>query len=102
MKMMDNVEVIVEKERYAKHGVHKGMQGWICMEYNGSGYWLINFPQYGEKADIAEIPVKEEDLKQIHIMNAIVNEQIKAQFEESEKNKKAFSDSPEDLSEYMI
>ena len=39
MKMMDNVEVIVEKERYAKHGVHKGMQGWICLEENVDGYW---------------------------------------------------------------
>ena len=102
MKMMDNVEVIVEKESYAKHGVHKGMQGWICLEENVDGYWLVNFPQYGEKADIAEIPVKEEDLKQIHIMNAIVNEQIKAQFEEAEKDKKMFSDLPEDLSEYII
>ena len=102
MKMMDNVEVIVEKERYAKHGVHKGMHGWICLEENIDGYWLVNFPQYGEKADIAEIPVKEADLKQIHIMNAIVNEQIKAQFEEAEKDKKMFSDLPEDLSEYII
>ena len=102
MKMMDNVEVIVEKERYAKHGVHKGMHGWICLEENIDGYWLVNFPQYGEKEDIATTSVKEEDLKQIHIMNAIVNEQIKAQFEEAEKDKKALSDAPEDLSEYMI
>lgn len=26
MKQLDCVEVIVEKEKYAKHGVHKGMQ----------------------------------------------------------------------------
>ena len=102
MKMMDNVEVIVEKERYAKHGVHKGMQGWICEEYKGSGYWLVNFPQYGEKPDITTTSIKEEDLKVIPVMYAIVNEQIKAQFEEADKDKKAFSDAPEDLSEYMI
>lgn len=29
MKEMDCVEVIVEKEGYAKEGVHKGMQGWM-------------------------------------------------------------------------
>ena len=102
MKMMDCVEVIVEKERYAKNGVHKGMQGWICLEENVDGYWLVNFPQYGEKEDIAEISVKEEDLKEIPVMYAIVNEQIKAQFDEAEKNKKVFSESPEDFSEFLI
>ena len=30
MKEMDCVEVAVEKKRYAKEGVHQGMQGWIC------------------------------------------------------------------------
>ena len=29
MKMMDCVEVIVEKDSYAKEGVHKGMLGII-------------------------------------------------------------------------
>ncbi len=32
------------------------------------------------KNDIATIAVKEEDLKEIPIMHAIINEQIKAQF----------------------
>ncbi|MBO5021521.1 MAG: hypothetical protein J6J13_06700 [Clostridia bacterium] len=81
MKMMDCVEVIVEKDKYAKDGVHKGMQGWICLEDNSNGTWLVNFPQYGEKYDIAEISVKEEDLKLIPKMDARVNEQIKAQFD---------------------
>lgn len=102
MEMMDNVEVIVEKERYARDGVHKGMQGWICLDEKSNGYWLVNFPQYGEKPDIATTSIKEEDLKEIPVMYAIVNEQIKAQFEEAEKNKMAFSDTPEDISEYMI
>ena len=62
MKEMDCVEVIVEKEKYAKDGVHKGMQGWICLDDCSNGYWLVNFPQYGEKDDIAEISIKEEDL----------------------------------------
>ena len=80
MKMMDCVEVIVEKEEYATDGVHKGMNGWICLEQRTEGYWLVNFPQCGEKNDIAEISVKKEDLKQIPIMYAMINEQIKAEF----------------------
>ena len=80
MKEMDCVEVIVEKEKYVKDGVHKGMQGWICLDDNSNGTWLVNFPQYGEKTDIATISVDEQDLKVIPVMHAIVNEQIKAKF----------------------
>ena len=80
MKEMDCVEVIVEKEKYSKHGVHKGMHGWICDERNIDNSWLVNFPQCGEKNDIATIAVKEEDLKEIPVMHAIINEQIKAKF----------------------
>lgn len=84
--MTNCLEAIVEKEKYAKEGVHKGMQGWICYDKKVNGYWLVNFPQYGEKNDIAEISVKEEDLKLIPVMHAIINEQIKAQFETLEKD----------------
>lgn len=81
MKEMDCVEVIVEKEKYAKEGVHKGMQGWICLDECSNGYWLVNFPQYGEKDDIAEISIREEDLILLpNGMDARVNERIKAQF----------------------
>lgn len=83
MKMMDCVKVMVEKEKYAKDGVHLGMQGWICLEQRTEGYWLVNFPQYGEKDDIAEISILEKDLVLLpNGMNARVNEQIKAQFED--------------------
>ncbi len=82
MKEIDNVEVIAEKEKYAKYGVHKGMQGWICDDRNINGCWLVNFPQCGEKADIAEIPVKEEDLKLIDIMHAKINEEIADKYKE--------------------
>lgn len=82
MKEIDNVEVIAEKEKYAKYGVLKGMQGWICGERNINGCWLVNFPQCGEKADIAEIPVKEEDLKLIDIMHAKINEEIADKYKE--------------------
>ena len=81
MKMMDCVEVTVEKEKYAAEGVHKGMQGWICLDDYINGTWLVNFPQCGEKEDIAEISVKEEDMKLIPVMYAIRNEEIKARFD---------------------
>ena len=82
MKEMDCVEVIVEKECYAKEGVHKGMQGWICDPNNIDGSWLINFPQYGEKQDIATIDIEETDLKLIQSMDARVNESIHTLFSE--------------------
>ena len=78
--MMDCVEVIVEKEEYAQDGVHKGMYGWICLEQRVQNYWLVNFPQCGEKDDIATISIHEDDMEVVPIMHAIVNEQIKAQF----------------------
>lgn len=82
MKELDCVEVIVEKKRYADDGVHKGMQGWICDRDCIDGYWLVNFSQYGEKDDIAEINIKEEDLLLLpNGMNARVNERIRAQYE---------------------
>ena len=97
MTYMDNVEVIVEKEKYTRDGVHKGMQGWITEPENTNGYWLVNFPQCGEKDDVATIPVREEDMNVVKILDARVNEQIKAQFDALQKGKKA-----EDVSDYMI
>lgn len=82
MKMMDCVEIIAEKEKYIKNGVHKGMQGWICLEDCTNGYWLVNFPQCGEKDDIAEISINEKDMRIIPSLNATVNEQIKEMFNE--------------------
>ncbi len=107
MKMMDCVEVITENNKYAKEGVHKGMQGWICLNDHASGTWLVNFPQCGEKEDIAEISIKEEDLKIIPVMNAAVNEQIKAQFEDSEKKSgnidtECFCKDCDDISDFMF
>ena len=55
MQEMDCIEVTVEKEKYARHGVHKGMQGWICDPRCINEAWLVNFPQCGEKDDIATI-----------------------------------------------
>ena len=81
MKEMDCVEVIVEKEKYAKHGVHKGMQGWICCEKCVEGYSLVEFPLYGEAGIIATIDVLDKDLKMIPDWNARINERMKAEHE---------------------
>ena len=80
MKELDCVEIIVEKEKYAKEGVHKGMQRWICHPDVRNGYRLVNFSQLGDKEDVATIPIKEEDMKWIESMHADINEQIKAQY----------------------
>ena len=102
MKELDCVEVIVEKKTYVREGVHIGMQGWICFDECSDGYWLVNFPQYGAKKDIATISIKEDDLKIIPKMDARVNEQIKAQFENSSEVSTEFTEKPDDLSGYLI
>jgi hypothetical protein len=82
MKMMDCVEVIVEKEEYAKEGVHKGMQGVIWLPESIDGTWDVCFPQCGAKPDIAEIPVNKEDLVLLpNGMDAKINEIIKAEWD---------------------
>lgn len=81
MKELDCVEVVVEKKRYTDDGVHKGMQGWICDDRCIDGHWLVNFPQYGEKEDIATLDVLEADLIKVPVMDARINERIRAQFE---------------------
>lgn len=106
MKEMDCVEITVEKEKYAKQGIHKGMQGWICDPRNIDNSWLVNFPQYGEQDDIATLSIKENDLILLENgMNARVNEKIKAEHEcatQNEKGKKSDSNNSGDLSGYMI
>lgn len=97
MKELDCVEIIVEKEIYAQEGVHRGMQGWICFDECSDGYWLVNFPQYGAKNDIATLSIKEDDMKIIYKMDARVNEKIKAQ-----NDSKSFAPPSDDLSSYLI
>ena len=95
MKEMDCVEVAVEKERYAKYGVHEGMQGWICDPRSIDGTWLVNFPQCGENDDIATLDIQEVDLRLLpNGMNAAINEKIKAEFEKNEGKK--------DISDYLV
>ena len=89
MKMMDCVEVIVEKAKYAKKGVHKGMQGVIWEPERENGAWVILIPQYGEKPDIADLYIQEEDLRLLPDgMDAKINEEIKARFDARAMEKK--------------
>ena len=66
MKEYDRVELIVEKEKYAKEGVHKGMEGWICDPRHINGQWLVCFDQEGALPNIATLPILEVDLKVTH------------------------------------
>ena len=102
MKMMDCVELIVEKSKYAKAGIHKGMQGVIWESECKNGCWVVLFPQYGDKEDIADLYISEDDLKIIPVMDARVNERIKAQHEDSGNSSKSLTDMPDDLSGYLI
>ena len=96
--MMDCVELIVEKTKYAKEGVHKGMQGVIWKPECKDGCWVVLFPQCGDKEDIADLYISEEDLKTIPVMDARINERIKAQFESSGDSSKTMAEKPDDLS----
>ncbi len=80
MKHLDVVRVIAEKAAYAKDGVHKGMYGWICDERCISGHWLVNFPRFGEKDDIATLSVLEIDLEHADVLRADLNEEIEKRF----------------------
>lgn len=102
MKMMDCVEVIVEKKSYVKAGVHKGMQGVLWEEECQNGCWVVLFPQYGEKEDIADIYIHEEDMKLIPVMDPKINERIKAQFENSGDSSKSLTEGSDDISGYLI
>ena len=102
MKLMDCVELTVERNEYAKEGVHKGMQGVVWEAESKDGAWVVLFPQYGEKEDIADLYINEEDLRLLpNGMDARINEQIKAQFDAPKEVDKSFSDRS-GLSDYVI
>jgi len=80
LKEYDCVELTVDRDRYAKEGVFKGMQGWICYEKCVDGFSLVNFPCYGDRPDIATISVHDEDLRVItrDESNDWINDWLKA------------------------
>lgn len=58
----DLVELTVEKDKYAKEGVHKGARGCVMADYCiGSKYYVI-FTDETTAEDIADISVHEDDL----------------------------------------
>ena len=62
-KEFDFVELLVEKEKYSKHGVHKGMCGVIMADYAVKNQYYVIFSEEGSGKDIADICVNGEDLK---------------------------------------
>ena len=59
----DLVELTVEKEKYAKEGVHKGMQGVVMENYCIDSKYSVIFTDENTGYDIADISVHEDDLK---------------------------------------
>ena len=65
MKYLDLVELIKEKHEYEKAGVKKGMFGAVMSEESINGKWQVVFSEFYTGKDIADIPVREEDI-QVH------------------------------------
>ncbi|MBQ8433625.1 MAG: hypothetical protein IJX23_02330 [Clostridia bacterium] len=63
MKEYDRVELIVDREEYAKHRVFKDMEGWICDPRKIHGKWLVCFDLADHLPEYPIIEVHEEDLK---------------------------------------
>lgn len=58
----DLVELAVEKEKYAKEGVHKGDRGAVMEPYCINSRYYVIFTEEGTGQDIADISVDEDDL----------------------------------------
>ena len=65
VKEYDHVELLVEKERYAQYGVHKGMSGIICDPRRLHGTRLVCFDEEAYFDEFPILTVREEDLKVI-------------------------------------
>ena len=58
----DLVELTVEKEKYAKFGVHKGMRGVVMENYCIASEYYVIFTDESTAEDIADLCVYEDDL----------------------------------------
>lgn len=67
-KDCDLVELLVEDEKYAKDGIHKGERGVIAIDYAVEGYILVDFSGIDKNGNYYGdcISVKLEDLKKIN------------------------------------
>jgi len=83
MKEKDCVEVIVGEEKYARYGVHKGMQGRAHYQISNTNCWFVNFPNCDSRAKIIREPIDTKDLKLLPDgINPKVNEEIRRKFGE--------------------
>ena len=57
----DWVQIIVEKEEYAKYGVHKGMDGCVLMPDSYDNTWYVEFSKDGSGEVLADLCVARED-----------------------------------------
>lgn len=64
MKEYDEVRITVEKEKYAKYNVHKGMIGWICDDRIINEQHLVCFDD-NDLDDYPIIAVKIKDLEMV-------------------------------------
>ena len=62
MKYLDLVELVTEREEYAKCGVRKGMFGAIMSEKKIGDKWQVIFSEFYTGKDIADLLVRENDL----------------------------------------
>ncbi len=63
MKEYDIVELIKERPEYTKEGVKVGDFGAVMSEKSINGRWYVIFSEFYTGEDIADIMVREEDLK---------------------------------------
>lgn len=63
MKYLDLVELIKERPAYIKAGVKVGDFGAVMSEKSVNGKWQVIFSEFYTGKDIADILVREEDLK---------------------------------------
>ncbi len=83
-KEYDWVEVTVEKDEYAKEGVHKGMFGWISDPRTIDETRLVDFPQCGYHRDITSLAVKKTDMRVTHSRSVLKNELMRMELGENE------------------
>lgn len=58
----DMVELVVDRIKYSKEGVKKGMRGCVMSDCAINGKWQIIFSEEGTGRDIADIMIDEKDL----------------------------------------
>ena len=63
MKEYDWVELIRDRPEYTAEGVTKGMFGVIMNDRKVNGRWLVIFSEFYTGYDIADLSVREEDLR---------------------------------------